>query len=173
MKNSSEETRDLLLQAVDRNSITELIYRYCRAVDRLDVPLGHSIWHDDGIADYGELYRGPGKGVIDLICEQHLALLHHSHQVANILITLAGDTAGSESYVHATLRAGTGDNLQQIDVWARYIDQWSKRDGRWGLDLRTVVIDFDEVRGVTEMQRHHMGKRDRSDPSYNALAPSE
>jgi hypothetical protein len=73
----------------DRTQITELIYRYCRAVDRLDVPLGHSIWHEDGWADYGpDVYQGPGKGVIDLICAQHLRALHHSHQVSNILIDL-------------------------------------------------------------------------------------
>ena len=35
----------------DRQAIVDLIYRYCRSVDRLDIPLGHSIWHDDAIAD--------------------------------------------------------------------------------------------------------------------------
>ncbi|WP_372764558.1 nuclear transport factor 2 family protein, partial [Litorivivens sp.] len=54
---------------VDKQDITELIYRYCRSVDRLDEALGYSIWHDDGIADYGDFYRGPGRGVIDLICD--------------------------------------------------------------------------------------------------------
>lgn len=43
--------------ADDRQAITDLIHLYCRSVDRLDVPLGHSIWHDDGIADYGAAIR--------------------------------------------------------------------------------------------------------------------
>ena len=34
-----------------KQAITELLYRYCRAVDRIDIPLGHSIWHDDAQAD--------------------------------------------------------------------------------------------------------------------------
>lgn len=154
----------------DRQAITDLIYRYCRSVDRLDIPLGHSIWHDDGVADYGPaVYQGPGKGVIDLICAQHLHTLHHSHQVSNILITLDGDRAASESYVTATLRMAAGDGLRQIMVWGRYIDSWSRRDGRWGLDKRLSIRDFDEIRAVTEMVRHDVGRRDRSDPSYAVL----
>lgn len=93
-----------------RQAITDLIYRYCRSVDRLDVPLGHSIWHADGIADYGaDFYRGDGRAVIDHICAQHLHTMHHSHQVANILLDLDGDRAGSEAYVTASLRARRGE----------------------------------------------------------------
>lgn len=154
----------------DRRAITDLIYRYCRSVDRLDVPLGHSIWHEDGYADYGaDYYQGPGKGVIDLICGHHRGTLHHSHQVANILIDLDGDRAGSEAYCTASLRVMRGDRLMQITVWNRYIDRWSRRDGRWGLDKRVSVRDFDEIREVTEMQRHVAGTRDRKDPSYAVL----
>lgn len=154
----------------DRYAITELIYRYCRAVDRLDVALGHSIWHDDSYADYGEaIYQGPGKGVIDKICEQHRHMLHHSHQVTNILIDLDGDRAGSEAYVFLALRLESAGQVHQISVWARYVDSWSRRDGRWGLDRRTLVMDFDEMRPVTEMNRHARSRRDPSDPSYAVL----
>jgi hypothetical protein len=154
----------------DRAEITELIYRYCRAVDRLDVPLGHSLWHEDGWADYGvNVYQGPGRGVIDLICAQHLQTLAHSHRVSNILISLNGDKAGSESYVTANLRIRRGEQLMQISVWGRYIDRWSRREGRWGLDKRTSIQDFDEIRQVTEMKSHTVGKRDRTDPSYEVL----
>jgi hypothetical protein len=33
---------------LDRQAITEQIYRQCRAVDRLDIPLGHSVFHATG-----------------------------------------------------------------------------------------------------------------------------
>ena len=156
--------------AADRHEITDLIHRYCRSVDRLDVPLGRSIWHEDAIADYGEaVYRGDGRGVIDHICAQHLHALHHSHQVSNILIELDGDRAGSESYVTASLRIRRGDKLEQITVWGRYVDRWSRRNGRWGLDERIAIRDFDEIREVVAMADHDTGRRDRSDPSYAVL----
>ena len=159
------------LQAVaDRQAITDLIYRYCRSVDRLDIPLGHSIWHEDGIADYGKaVYQGDGRGVIDHICAQHLHTRHHSHQVSNIIIDLDGDHAGSESYVTASLRIVRDGQLKQMSVWGRYIDRWSRRNGRWGLDQRLSIRDFDEVRDVTAMGDHDVGRRDRSDPSYAVL----
>ena len=155
------------LQAlVDRQAITDQIYRYCRAVDRLDIPLGHSIWHEDSIADYGDIYQGNGRGVIDLICEYHLQMLHHSHQISNILIELNGDRAGSESYVTATLRIRDTEVVKQISVWGRYVDQWSRRNACWGLDKRLLIIDFDEIRDVVPMGPHAIGRRDRDDPSY-------
>lgn len=163
-------TAEALQELIDRETITDLIYRYCRSVDRLDIPLGHSIWHEDGIADYGEtVYRGNGRGVIDHICAQHLRTLHHSHQVSNIIIELDGDRAGSESYVTASLRVKRGEQLKQMTVWGRYIDRWSRRDGRWGLDKRISIRDFDEVRDVVAMYDHDVGRRDRSDPSYTVL----
>lgn len=159
-----------LQDLADRQAIRDLVYTYCRAVDRLDVPLGHSIWHDDGYADYGEsYYQGPGKGVIDTICQHHLALLSHSHQVANILIALQGDSAGSESYVTGTMRLMQEERLMHMEVRGRYLDRWEKREGRWGLLHRVVVFDHDEIREVRSMGRESRATRDSSDPSYAVM----
>ncbi|MFT4047656.1 MAG: nuclear transport factor 2 family protein [Solimonas sp.] len=159
-----------LRAVVDRQQITDLIYRYCRSVDRLDIALGHSVWHEGGYADYGaSVYQGDGRGAIDHICAQHRHTLCHSHQISNIIIELDGDRAGSESYVTATLRVRRGEQLMQMSVWSRYVDQWSRRDGRWGLDRRVAIRDLDEVRAVTAMYEHAVGRRDRDDPSYAVL----
>jgi hypothetical protein len=160
------------LRAVaDRQAITDLIYRYCRAMDRIDPELGYTIWHADGIADYGEdVFKGLGRDFIDHVCAQHRRTLGHSHQVTNVVIELDGDRAGSEAYCTANLRVARGDALMQITVWNRYIDTWSRRDGVWGIDRRTTVIDFDEIREVKPMSSGTRGSRDRHDPSYAVLA---
>ena len=142
---------------------------YCGAVDRVDVPPGHSIWHAGAMADYGDFFQGDGRGVIDLICAQQQNLLSPTHQMANILIEVDGDTAASESYITATLRIEKDQQLQQMTVWSRYIDTWSRRNGRWGLEKRIAVRDFDEVRPVTAMSQTSTGRRDSTDPSYTAL----
>ena len=93
------------LQALaDRQTIIDLIYRYCRAVDRLDVPLGRSVWHEDGYADYGRIYQGGGRDVVDHICAQHANALHHAHQVTNIILDIDAHRAASEAYYLASLR---------------------------------------------------------------------
>ncbi len=152
----------------DRLAITEQIYRYCRSVDRLDVPLGHKVFHSDSYADFGT-YKGSGRGWIDYVCQEHLKFLHHSHQVTNVIIEVAGDRAGSESYVTATLRSREASRVLQRQFWARYVDEWSRRDGVWAIDKRECVIDFDSIGEVTMINEHNRSRRDASDPSYRVL----
>lgn len=157
----------------DREAITDQIHRYCRAMDRIDHALGYSIWHEDGTADYGaDVFRGSGRAFIDHVCTQHANTLGHSHQMGNIVIELDGDRAASESAVTANLRIMRGEALMQISVWSRYLDSWSKRDGRWALDHREAIIDFDEIREVRPLHQGFGGSRDRSDPSYAVLKRS-
>ena len=154
----------------DRHAITDLIYRYCRAVDRLDHALGYSIWHPDGTADYGEaVYQGSGHGFIDFVIGQHRQTLGCSHQVTNIILELDGDRAASESYHLAGLRIQRGEQVFEITVRGRYIDRWSKRDGRWGIDHRLTIRDFDDMRPVTPLGAASAGRPDATDPSYAVL----
>ena len=100
-----------------KQAITEVIYRYCRAVDRMDRGLIATIWHPDGTADYGVTYQGSAAGLIDNLWANHAKLLGHSHQVTNILIEVDGDVAGSEAYVNGFLweltQAGTRTSLSR------------------------------------------------------------
>jgi hypothetical protein len=159
----------LLRTVVDRQAITDLIYRYCRSVDRLDLELGYSVWHEDGVAEYDGFYSGTGRGLIDKVCASHRALLVHSHQISNIVIELDGEHAASESYVTATLRIADGARLKQFVVWSRYVDRWSRRAGRWGIDKRVAIRDFDEIREVAAMSDPKQGRRDPNDVSYEVL----
>jgi SnoaL-like domain len=154
----------------DRQAITDLLYRYCRSMDRLDAELGYSIWHDDGTADYEGFYQGSGRGFVDAAMSMHAKLLTHSHQITNIVIDLAGDRAASEAYVTATLRTNRREQLRQLTVWGRYIDSWSRRNGRWGIDARYQVNDFNEIREVTPASEQERNRRDKDDPSYRIMA---
>jgi hypothetical protein len=160
---------DSLRTVADRQAIADLIYRYCRAMDRIDAKLGYSVFHEDSVVDYDRFYSGTGRGFIDMVCEQHRHALIHSHQVTNIIIELDGDRAGSESYVTSVLRYMEDETLKQITVWARYVDQWSRRDGRWGIERRLAIRDFDEIRDVAAASPPGRGTRDWTDPSYTVL----
>lgn len=154
---------------VDRQAITDQIYRYGRAMDRIDAELGYSLFHEDGQADYEGVYKGSGRGFIDQVCEQHRRALAHSHQVTNIVIALDGDRAASESYVISAVRFMHGDQPKQVETWGRYIDQWSRRDGRWAIDHRLALRDVDRIFDVTPVSRSELSRRDRQDPSYSIL----
>ncbi len=157
---------DILHALADRQAITDLIHRYCRAVDRLDRELGYTVWHEGGEADFGSLYRGTGRGWIDFTCEVHeKKVLAHSHQISNVLIELNGDHAASEAYLAAAVRMLDAGKLKQFMVWGRYVDRWSRRNGRWGIDKRVWIDDFSEVRD-TVAAGAETGRRDRTDASY-------
>lgn len=83
-------------------AIEQQLYRCCRAMDRMDVELGYSIWHDYGEADYGEaIFRGSGKDFVDFVTQRHAGMIAHSHQISNIPLEVRDDRADSESYVTA------------------------------------------------------------------------
>lgn len=156
-------------EVADRLAIADKIYRYCRSVDRLDIPVGHSVFHPDSTADFGASYVGTGRGWIDFICVEHKKFLHHSHQVTNIIIELDGERAGSEAYVTATLRRRDGERIIQHEFWARYVDKWSKRDGDWAIDSRHCIVDYGSTREVDPLPGDERSRRDTSDPSYGVL----
>lgn len=161
---------DMLRELADKQAIHEALYKYCRSVDRLDVALGHGVFHEDSHADYGaDVYQGPGRGCIDAIITSHDHLTGHSHQISNILIALDGNRAGSEAYMTGTMRMQRDGKEFQIFVRARYLDAWEKRDGRWAITRREVAFDHDEVREVTSMRGPSHSTRDASDPSYPLL----
>lgn len=164
------ETPDAIRALLDKQAIREALYAYCRAVDRLDAALGHAVFHEDSFADYGQdVYQGPGRGAIDKIIRDHDNLVSHSHQIANVLIVLDGDRAGSEAYMTGTMRMQREGKEFQIFVRARYLDAWEKRGGRWAIVRRELAYDHDEVREVTSMRGASHAARDASDPSYSFL----
>jgi hypothetical protein len=124
-----------------KQDITEVLYRYCHAVDRIDPDLGGQIWHEDGMAFYDEIFEGTGAGFMDFVFEQHRNCDVTSHQLTNILIEVDGDRADSESYVTACIRAVGVD----VIVRGRYIDTWSCRAGKWRIDERRYTNDIMQI----------------------------
>jgi hypothetical protein len=155
----------------DRQQIVEALNTYCRAVDRIDRELGYSIWSEGALVDYGEhIFVGAARGLIDHICDSHLLGLAHSHQIANVIISIDGDRAVSEAYVNSAMRMRRGEDLLQINTRGRYLDRWSRRPGGWGIDRRIFVCDFDEVQRPTPGSIPPRLRLDREDLSFALFA---
>lgn len=166
---------DALAELLAKQAITEQLYTYCRAFDRLDDELALTVWHADGTVQYanGELqpiaqYLGPSTAV-------RRNLDNCSHQVTNILIKVRGQRAVSEAYVTASLQeqpvdGKLGENLYR----GRYIDRWSCRDGRWAIDHRQFVPDsytrIECSAALVGTPFLAIARRDRDDPAYRAWA---
>lgn len=153
-----------------RQEITDVIHRYCRAMDRVDDDLGYGVWWPDATADYGAMYQGSGHGFIDFVHGPHQGFLSSAHRVGNIQIQVDGDSASSETYIEAGFCMPDGEDGQKTARSAgRYLDRWSRRAGRWAIAHRRYLHEWDEgfVPGASMNVR--TGRRDASDESYAYL----
>jgi hypothetical protein len=150
-----------------RDAIRQQLHNYCRAMDRRDDALGYAVWHEDGTADYGAgIFQGRGRDFVDRVSRNHLRRTVHSHQIATIGIEVNGDRAASEAYATVRLQTIGTDAVTEEFYVGRYLDRWSCRDGRWAIDHRIWVLDFDHAVGRVETNLPIGSSRDTDDPSY-------
>ncbi|HEX4018098.1 MAG TPA: nuclear transport factor 2 family protein [Frankiaceae bacterium] len=161
--------RELLVKQAIRDAHS----RYCRAMDRRDEAAAAAIWHADGTADYGDIFKGSGAGFAAWVTETHLNFDRHSHQISNVLVEVApsGEEAVSEAYITVALWTvpDVMGSVTQVTSRGRYLDHWTRRDEGWAIIERHFVEDFttsqqlsaDEVFPASRISR-----RDPDDPSY-------
>jgi hypothetical protein len=85
-----------------------------------------------------------------------------------------GDRATSEAYVTVALRTKPNEgSIADIVDRGRYLDRWSRREGRWAIDDRTFVEDFQAIYPVPLNEATDgsqvTGRRSPDDPSYRVL----
>ena len=160
-----------LEQLLAKQEITEVIYRYCRAMDRIDRGLAMAVWHPDGTACYEDVFDGSAAEFVDFVSKLHEErFVSHSHQVTNVLIEVEGDQAASEAYLTVVLRTRAADGCVEVQARGRYLDRWSRRDGHWAIDHRVYVHDLSESRTVGQpFPAGHLSQRGTGDASYDYL----
>jgi len=175
----------------DRAEIQDVMYRWCRAVDRLDVDGIRSVFHPDAIDNHGPFVGGV-DALIAWLTDRHRGIPFSMHLVSNILIEFAGpDSALVETYIFATLRysaqgkaalaaftggvAGGQGSATDAFSWARYIDRFERRGGDWRIARRTVAFDSSLMTDVPPDApafdpNWAVGRRDGDDPIYKERA---
>lgn len=167
---SDVELEAAVRELVAKQAITDVIHRYCRALDRMDREAAVSVWHPDGVADYGAgIFQGTGEGFVDWVWKAHARHRLHQHRVSNIMIAVRDDRAVSETYISALIYGVDADgNERQAQSNGRYIDEWSRRDGVWAIDRRTYTTDFGIINTTLPMPECR-STRDEHDPSHAVL----
>lgn len=169
---------DALEILLAKQEITEQLYTYCRAFDRLDDELALTVWHPEGTVQYGDR---PITTIADYLKPSTIvrkALDNCSHQVTNILIRIKGDHAVSEAYVTASLQEKPEDGKMGENLFrGRYVDRWSRRKGRWAIDHRQFIPDsytrIEFTNSFAGTGYMSTSRRDKTDPSYIAWAELE
>lgn len=163
-----------LQNLLDKQAISELVHRYCRAADRHDSEAMRDLYFEDATDDHGGFFKGLAMDFIDQLPEiqKPMKILHHNVTTHNI--ELNGDRAEGEVYVLAFHQAGAPDG-QLIDflVGGRYLDKYERREGVWKFSARAVLADWVHFNEPTKVQLDHpgvagslIGKPRQDDPSY-------
>ena len=154
---------DSLSELLAKQAITEVIYTYARAIDRMDEALLRSVFHPG--SKHWHFYQGPSSdpdapatdddpgdfvrfalGLLATYSRTH-------HQMSNTLIDFTDDShANVETYFTAfhLVRPKSDplsgdqafDNEMDYFVGGRYLDKFEARDGVWKIVERIGMTDW-------------------------------
>jgi hypothetical protein len=158
MDQAMERALEALL---DKEAIRDCFLRYLRGIDRLDVDLIKSAFHDDAIDNHTRDVRGS--------IEELLAWWLPQQAGREATLDLDGDIAHVESYFFVFIKQ-TAQNQGAL-IGGRYADRFERRDGVWKIALRVVLPEWQadaDARNTAIVKKAGAapGARDRSDPTY-------
>lgn len=153
-----------LQELLDKQAITEVLYRRSRASDRCDVALALSCYHDGAT----EVHPGAVNGLArEFILEKSemakgtastMYMMYHA--LLNILIDVRDDTAFSETYNIAISRQRDERGDVESRIGGRLLDRFARRDGRWAIVQREIVMDWSWVQPVGKQYWESFAGRD-------------
>lgn len=167
-----------------RQEISDVIHRYCHAIDRRRWWLMETVFHEDATYKFTAIEGGwrhfvaEARRLVDPLAVTH-------HQVSNILVALDGDVAHTETYLTAyhlvpadyptdLAFPGTGQAYEVV-TGGRYVDRFERRNGVWKIAHRTGLFDWRRDQpladgGLSEAPADWRGQHGDLDPSRSVAA---
>ena len=151
------------------NQIRKKLHIYIRGIDRWDKGALLKVFHKDSEVHNGPWFEGTGMAFIENAMDDLNNYTMSYHQISTSLITVEGDTAGSETYVFACFRSVDNGKMIQQNCRGRYCDEWIFEDGEWWIKNRRFLQDIDDFVDIRKDGPVFGGARDKSDPTYAVL----
>ena len=161
-----------VVQLQDRESIREVIHRYCQAVDRCDLDMLKSCYHPDAYDDHG-FFAGNAHDFAEYVVPVLAEVDSSIHAITNTRIELDGDRAACASQWSVVHRLAHEAGF--TDYWhnGRYLDVFEKREGEWKILHRVIAADMDrwietlDIRSAISGENSPLsGCRGSADPGY-------
>jgi len=159
-------------ELVDRQAITDVVLRYCRGIDRLDLELVRDCYHADATDEHGS-FTGTRDEYVEWVAGVLMRFTGTMHVVANQLIEVDGDTAHCESYgVAYHWGDPPDDHRRNFSTGFRYVDRFARRDGTWRIARRVAVREWTHVVSAEQQlvippeRDGRRGQRNRDDAVY-------
>ena len=129
-----------------RAEIHDVLLRYCRGLDRVDMDLVRGAFHPDAWVDFpASLHVGSVDGFVDFLTGEMPRFVRTMHLLGNSLVEFDGpNIAHVETYLNAD-HQGTEVHQwanENVKLWARYLDRFERRGGEWRIIHRLVMWDW-------------------------------
>jgi hypothetical protein len=166
---STEPTSDQLNALVVKQAIRDVLFKYCRGVDRCHVGTIASAFHSDAYSGPYNLRgnRAIAEAIVAQVTDHALSC---SHFIGNILIELKGEFAWVETYFIAYHQIILDGNEFTRTRQGRYLDLFERREQRWGISERASVTDWSRLdvveREAPDSETWIRGERGLSDPVF-------
>lgn len=138
----------------DRYEITDIIYEYCRMLDKMDLAKLAQLFTDDCIVDYGPDIRSQGAVNLRRDLGRMWRWKRTSHHSGAVQIEFTGgDTARATSYVLAWHEAQDGSTATMM---GQYHDELRRTTEGWRIARRTQVLTGNDAGftvGINPFQR--------------------
>jgi hypothetical protein len=132
----------VLQSLADKQAIYEVLQRYCRGIDRMDMALVRAAFHPDAIDNHVG-YAGPVEGFITFVEAALRRLVGSSHTLCGHLAEIDGDVAVCETYAIAAHWGEPADEpMRNLTMGLRYVDYMARRNGVWAIQERWVAVDW-------------------------------
>ena len=160
---------------LDKQEIREVVYRYCRGIDRRDLARVRDCYHPDASDRHGSF-----SGTVDEYLTWVDALLARyvwtMHLIANVIVELEEplDHAAVESYGVALHRSDEPRPHLNLATGFRYLDHFERRAGSWRIASRVAVSEWSiRIPGDAWWpipDSLPKGRRDANDPLHDLLS---
>jgi SnoaL-like domain len=129
-----------------RAEIHDVLLRYCRGLDRVDMDLVRGAFHPDAWVDFpASLHVGSVDGFVDFLTGEMPRFVRTMHLLGNSLVECDGpNIAHVETYLNAD-HQGTEVHQwanENVKLWARYLDRFEQRDGVWLIARRRLATGW-------------------------------
>ncbi|MFB6775098.1 nuclear transport factor 2 family protein [Streptomyces sp. NPDC056337] len=161
-----------------RAEIHDVLLRYCRGLDRVDMSLVRGAFHGDAWVQFpASLHVGPVEGFVEFLSGEMPRFVRTMHFLGNSLIEFDGPAvAHVETYLQADHQGSERHHWKNetVKLWARYLDRFELRDGRWLIARRQLLVDWMYKYPADGWFDDHpdasVGRRDGTDPSLQKVA---
>jgi len=161
-----------------RAEIHDVLMRYCRGLDRVDMSLVRGAFHKDAYIKFPEsLHVGGTEGFFQFLTAEMPRFTRTMHFLGNIFIEFDGPKiAYVETYLNADHQGSERHHWKDnyVKLWGRYLDRFELRDGVWLIAQRQLLVDWMFKYPLEGWFDDHpdasVGMRDGTDPTLRRYA---